>query len=89
MSGIWGAIIRQTSQSPAKLALFGVLTIGATAVLGSIFSSMTAAPQSPQELKRSLESMPFDSQVSQCGHCMHAHGGRGVQCARRPGTVCA
>ncbi|GAX84943.1 hypothetical protein CEUSTIGMA_g12364.t1 [Chlamydomonas eustigma] len=59
---IWGYIIGHTSRSQSSLLLFGGLTIGATAVLGSIFSSMTAAPQTDQARRRQLEQMPYDSQ---------------------------
>jgi hypothetical protein len=41
--------------------LFGSLMCGATYVVGSIFTSMTAPEHSAQDRKRQLDSLPYDA----------------------------
>ena len=59
---MWAYILSQT-QTPGRLLLFGGLSIGGAAVLGSMFSDMTTTPPSAQDRRRTLQNLNYDGQV--------------------------
>lgn len=59
---LWRYTIGYTSQSRTRLYVFGAGLLGFSVVLGNMFSSMTAAPQSLNEVKQSVRDMPLDAQ---------------------------
>ncbi|GIL86811.1 hypothetical protein Vretimale_15616 [Volvox reticuliferus] len=59
--GLWGYIISHTSQSPVRLIAFGTFCIGATWLIGSVFSSLTTGSLDVKQRRMAADEMSVEN----------------------------